>query len=1163
MTLNAELVENFHAIFRQRQSGSLIVTGKDTVRFLFQDGEVMAMDLGQDKELLLVDKLREYHRLDQTQHALVLATRERVQGAVSDIVSQLQLASDEEIGQTTRAMVEDNLCGVFGGAVTKLRFDPGQQVASYNFDRTAVRLRIAVEVLLKTVETRVNEIEEVSKAVGSNESTYAFAEGAENAGALSDFEKHVLNFVDGHSTIDDMARACRDSSANLSRILYALTKKGVIRRLAPRKGTGSGANPVIAGPPSGQHPTVPGGGQSSGGYVPRPAEPTVQNIAPMPPAAEPPSLTWLWVSIAVAVLVAIGLFWLISKRSAQDADFEKHHTEIIDQIKQRDWNGIESTLSDMVGQNPDDVEYQRKVKAISDEVDKAVVIEDDGIRKAIDAGNFGDAHRRLARLPDSDATTTLKNYIASKEDDYKTQVATLVAQVDQDLGMDSADGLTKALALIQSSGLMGKEPAVQVLVAHWANKHLSDAQTHSDSLADRAANLDLVRRVMTGPDDQAKIDQTANSIDADTKAAKATIAQLNAFIDQGDSKSASALYSSANISSVTEGTTDLQAQVDAIHKAIIKLDGAKDAYLHKVLDAIGQGSPDDIEAEIKDGDAMVAGHTAQPDTQALIDALHDLQDILHQPPVTQSGKIDDELTKGLSPELTAAFNTRKQWLQQQQDEIEILLARLNDRLTVDPVGNEAGVEKDLGDIIQDPRYTGTAGHDKAVAMRDNIIAARNKREADEVLLEAAMEKGEPGEVDRLCKELGLKYPPLWIGSSPMGAEIDQNGIKIGVTPKSFPVTAADRDAYAIELKMPGFVTKDLTAKGAVGGWRVLVPMERSPVCPPVNLGQIVTSRPTALGNEVWVANSAQAFLIALNGTVAPVAFEAGGTAPLSEPIYAPMVASDDGIYQATRQNLAIHIDTKTHVISRVPLGGSSDFAPIIYTSPDLLDRRFAVIAGNDGAAHGIDILHSDFRWSGPAGQPFAGAPALVGGSVLFVHKDGILESLEVNDGKVLGTAAIGAPVVTAWPMTDAKGAITGLAGYTANAYWTWTGTGDITSMPLPQTAVAGSAGAFIGSNGTDNEVVWQLSGSQWLQVGRAGGKHDQDPLVWNGEIVVVTRSDDANPTGTATFIDTTKDATHPDRGFSVTQPSEFLQPVVVGGDLVLVTEGGVVLIYSP
>ena len=63
--------------------------------------------------------------------------------------------------------------------------------------------------------------------------------------------------------------------------------------------------------------------------------------------------------------------------------------------------------------------------------------------------------------------------------------------------------------------------------------------------------------------------------------------------------------------------------------------------------------------------------------------------------------------------------------------------------------------------------------------------------------------------------------------------------------------------------------------------------------------------------------------------------------------------------------------------------------------------------------------------------------------------------------------------------------------------------------------------------------------------------------------VVITHTDGANATSTATVIDPAKDATHADRGFSVTQPGDFLQPVVVAGNLVLVTETGTVLIYAP
>jgi hypothetical protein len=1163
MTLNAELVENFHAIFRQRQSGSLIVTGKDiTVRFLFQDGEVMAMDLGQDKELLLVDKLREYHRLDQTQHALVLATRERVQGNVSDIVSQLQLASDDEIGQTTRAMVEDVLCGVFGGAVSKLRFDPGQQVASYNFDRTAVRLRIAVEVLLKTVEARVSEIDEVAKAVGGNEATYAFAEGAEGAGALSDFEKHVLNFVDGHSTIDDMARACRDSSGNLARILYQLTKKGVIRRLAPRnKGTASGANPVIPGPPSGPQPTS-GAPQSpqSPGLPPRPEAPTVRDMPPMAP--EPaPSRMWLWILIAVVVIVLLGLWLLISSRNQQDQALEKQHIAIMDQVRQKDWVQAETAIAELKGALPDDVDYQRKVKAIDDEVSKAMQIEIDGIKKAIAAGNFAGARRALVRLPqDLDAVKDLTKFIADREDDYKTQVNALVQQVDQLLSADTTEAVTKALAAIQAAGPMGKEQAVQFEVAHWASKHTAYAQSQTNPLADRVASVDLASMVLTAADDRQKLDQIRSGIDQDRKNLKAVIAQLQALVAQGDYKTARQTYKDSHLRDAAEGTPELVQQVKAINEAIANLETANSAYRTKVLEAITKGSDDDLANVAKQGEGNLAAHSGQADTQVLIDAIHDLQGMLKDPPTQTIDEIRKYVnSKAMDSTLSDAFSARAQLLQQTQDEAEIELQRIMDKLHADPT-NWPACEADLNALIANPRYAGTAARERAIKERDEGRAQQVATEANRELLEKAMEAGDPTEVDRLCRLLGYKYPPLWIGSTPMGAEIYQNGQRLGVTPLAVEVQAADRDSYAIELRAPGFVPRTLTAKGAVGGWRLLVPMERATVCPPVDLGQGVTSRPTALKDKVWVANRAQGFLVGKDGAVQPVAFESGGSAPLNEPVYAPVVASDDGLYQATRENLAIHIDSKGGGITREPLGGATDYALTIFTSPLLIDRRFIIIASNDGVARGIDALHPTSRWSGPQGAPFAGAPVQVNDAVLFAHRDGALEALQANDGHAVpnGTAAIGGALIATWPQVNAAGQATGIAGCTADSLWSWTGTGDIQRQALPQTAVAATAGAFVGTNGTDNQVVWQQVGPNWNQVGRTGGKVNPDcpPLVWNGEVVVVvTKNDGSATTSTATIFG--------DHGFSVSQPSEFLPPVIVGGNLVLVTQAGKVLIYSP
>ncbi len=130
-------------------------------------------------------------------------------------------------------MVEDALCNIFASEVRHLHFQPGQGIDTFNFERSAVRLRIPVETLLKTVDQRVSENQDVKRAVGNWDAIFAFAEGGEDAGALTDFEKHVLNFVDGHRSVEDIATGCRDSSLNLARVLYGLARKGVVRRLTP------------------------------------------------------------------------------------------------------------------------------------------------------------------------------------------------------------------------------------------------------------------------------------------------------------------------------------------------------------------------------------------------------------------------------------------------------------------------------------------------------------------------------------------------------------------------------------------------------------------------------------------------------------------------------------------------------------------------------------------------------------------------------------------------------------------------------------------------------------------------------------------------------------------------------------------------------------------
>jgi hypothetical protein len=108
--LDSMLAENFHAAYRQKRSGVLTAEGAAlTMRFCFQDGSPIAIDLGDEKDRLLANTLRDYNRLTDEQLADVISSWEAGKAAAADLVVARSYATEEEVGRSTQEMVEDSL----------------------------------------------------------------------------------------------------------------------------------------------------------------------------------------------------------------------------------------------------------------------------------------------------------------------------------------------------------------------------------------------------------------------------------------------------------------------------------------------------------------------------------------------------------------------------------------------------------------------------------------------------------------------------------------------------------------------------------------------------------------------------------------------------------------------------------------------------------------------------------------------------------------------------------------------------------------------------------------------------------------------------------------------------------------------------------------------
>lgn len=1154
--LNAELVENFHSIYRQKKTGSLSVASDTAnMRFLFQEGEVMAMDLGEDKEHLLADKLLEYHRLDAAQHALVFATREKVQGTVSEIVRNLHLASDAEVSQSTRAMVEDALCAIFSSDVRHLNFQPGHGIETFNFERSAVRLRIAVEILLTTVDKRVAEIQDVKRAVPTWDVIFAFAE-SEDAGELTDFEKHVLNFVDGHRTVEEIASACRDSSLNLARALNGLAKKGIVRRV----GTPA---PKPAKAPTGQsREATP---QRSPTLTPRPAsEPApeaAQAQAPAPvthlvsraetvstapeTANQPvvfestrPGMSRTILVVAGLAAVAVGGYLVWTDQQVK-ADINTIQGEIQAKAEACQWAEAQELLTNLQNNIANDhPKYLRRLEPVQEAFQTALVKEAATISTLIKNENFDEAGRRIALLPPVQAQSDLNDALATAQKAFLARANQFASDISA--ALDNSDAATVNRLLTTQTNARIAAQGREVL-SSWRKVHIEEAASPGTDIDDRLQLVKVIRAAQPtdaplAADQVEMLNRIESQIHAAELELRKQLEQLQALADKGDVDQAMAKADKLGIPVAVHGDAELAKSYAAFVKTCTQIRDGLKAFHADALAAISSGKPaDTLTAAVTAGEHLLrtypdaAGHDQE---EAFLGHLQEVLDALSLP-LEQQDTALTQLCDSIKsdPQLVDAVKARVK-LQTASETEATMLLKSGQRNLADHNFHQA--ERAFQRIIGDKDWANTNARKYALD-----ALAQTKKQQDQIQtgkadLDAAIAEGNYDKAIEIVRAIGLPYMPLVIDSRPAGAQVWQSGHLLGVTPVVLDVTAADRIDYAVEVRAPGYLPKSVVGSAAEGGWHLHVQLERQAVAQ-ADLGQSVTSHPLTVDGKVWVANHACAFAISASGTVenTPYTF-AHQASPLNEPVYAPICMIGKGLYVPTRERVAVRIAADG---GRSPLGGPTDFALACFESPELLDARFLIVAGTDAMVHAVVESTPSQHWDSAAGAAFACAPSVVGESVFTLRQDGTLEAWRAYDGKPLTQDHLTGKIISAWPTP------TGLSGDTADVAWSWDGQ-SITTTPLPAGIVAGGPEALVSSGGR----AFVRAKADWREVGHLDGTPTGDPIAWDGNVVV--------PTGSSMQV------VGP-LGFTVAGAADMLAPVVVDERLMVIAQDGKVKIFAP
>ena len=1090
MQLDSHLVEKFHSLHRQRQSGVLQASGDGfSLGICLVDGEPVAIDLGEDLEQAFAHSCGTYHKLDDAGLAELSAA---ISGGAKarDYLVERQLISDAEADQVAQAVVEDALTRAFRGPCTSLEFNQGVAPDSLAIGRSALKMRIGVESLIRTCDQRVGEHQAVEHEVGGWHAVFAMTEGEHVSGQLSEYEKMVLNFIDGRATVDEIASLCRDSSMNLGRVLRSLIAKKVIHRIDQHRT--SGVRPAVTSPGSGVKPAAQPAAPSAAGIGAPAAQPAATGSAiEMQPYRRaqretPTGRPIVLVGLIALLAIAIGVAVLVVQYNSKQASLRKDETEISQLVGTRNWRDARALVERLRQAAGNDLAAIRTVDILKGQVEAAITAERSLIGELIENDDFAAARPRIAALPED---TDLGRRLREAEADQRTAAAALADEVRARLTAGDIAGSLSALDEAQGP----RAHDANAVLATWRSDTLVIARSQTHPLQLRLASVARLRQARPDAALEAQLVALDTELQNQVRELAKRLGRLEEQAKAGAWEEVRAEMAALRIGSLGAGTevevrgTRVAAAAD---KAERDLTAAQGIALTALASGAGADGLDDARAKL----AAALQSYPQASRRESIDRLAaslaassgigqrtaaqraaDATALAGQVPATESA-------------LAGALAQRATALQAIEGQARIAL---DEARRFGRVGDWDAAVKALEVIIRQPNWQFTAVRAEAEQELDSARAKSVRRVQLKEELRAALLRGDLATCENIAREIGLAYLPLVIASTPAGAEVVRaDGTVVGVTPLIHDVTADERVDLSLQVRKAGYQPVTVNGAAAEGGWRVAVRLERS-VALAIKLGHPLTARPAVVDGTLWLADRGQAVAFAQPNAAAQRTIPAG--MPLAEPVFAPVAMVGPELLLATREKLALRLGA---TVERIPLPVATDYAPIAYKSPLVVDRDLLVIAGMDGRLHAVQRGTTALVWQSPGGAAFACAPQLVGESLLVARRDGRLESYRIEDGLAESSAALDQPALAAWQTTG------GIAGITAGRAWTWNGTTAV-GEDLPEPCLGGGPGVAISALGK----VLQRGEKGWSEVGRLEPRPQAGTAItamqWAGQAVVV------------------------------------------------------------
>ena len=1157
--LNNRLVAEIQNIASDRRSGALVVGVADHIyRFYFEDGQLLLLDLGEDKEIVLAKTFLEFHKIDQAMFQLACSLYQNQATPIVDTLQKQRLISGDEAATIQRCMVEQVLINLFSQECQQLIFraegDPA--IEPFDLDVGALKIRIESEMLLSMVQSRVQERDAVLSVINDFNRVYYRTHVDPARTSINEMEQHVLMMVDGAKNVRDIASSLRESTINIACYLKSLRDHGLVSEQPPVYEE----EPVDEAPaPSPAAAAAPVTIPASGNMTPQPAAGSpaamddfqVYSNSTLRPVGDNRLLVW---SVLLIVLVSIGFLAFVVVRAQQTSvAVDALSTQLDGAIVSHQWQEAEKHVSEAMDLAGQDIALSAKLEQVC--ADKRVQITQklEQLEKLVANRELNKTELRLQSYPTVIPPDSLiwQPQLVQKLDSLRSAYNTARANVQQQLS-DLQDKVGKllnsnqadtALGLVESVKLSLLREPLQKRLDEWRQRRIEELSGLEGMSTN--ARLRLIEQILkSGPNEEQQRTLTGmrNDLLQQQESIKKRLANALDMATRGLVDQAEGLSQGLQL----EGEdSEIGLALRRLRQQLVKsrrdIDSARTAVQKAIASDVRGNDLQRAQQSLKQVMADYPAIAESSEFEQLLNWCGQLQEAI------DNMTLQEELIQiaGLlqQPNLD---KTAQMVLQERQKNLQVLqqqaMEALESARELMRQRRAQAAKAQYQTVIDQLMWQRTEAAEiatKEIASADRLVA---EQLADVERMHEAMAAGDIVAVRTLAEKLNLEQLPLFLSTTPAKATISVEGAVIGTTPMLIERLAADDRAETVyQFQLDGYQSVAVPAINARSGWQIAVNLKRVAVGK-ADCKQIISSRPAVIDGRVWVAGGRGVFAIDPQAEInrywsgnndAALAVQA-----LDNPIYAPAARYGDHVYVTTRDNFVLEIDPKTSAVERGGISGQTNYAVVVFESDLIVDRRLYIIADLDNTIRAVETATGLPVWEQSCQSKVMSNPVIRDERLLVVLAEGTLLQFDPDNGNLLESTDIGDVVPAAWPTAN------GVGGYTMTGAWTFSD-GRFQTSGLPAVVKRGGPGVFLSN---ENRIFLQQDDSSWKEIAPMRQRLTEAPMAWQGHAVLVHGK-------TATVMGP--------RPFTINSDQDMLAPCQLGELLVLSSADGIVRLYAP